>query len=412
MNDPIALSSPTLSPVSASESGAQKSRWPLYVLGGAALLATVSLGAAMGAYGSWQSSGRIAPRVRVAGVEIGGLTKAEARKQVAAHFGAMPLKLTLGSRQFETNVRELGGAPSLDFAVAKAAKIGRDGSALANFTRVYSPGAADERLMLPVKWNKAALVNRLRAWDKGYAQKPVDARLEVDVSGARTVPERLGRRLNIGASAQAVQSRYFVGTRAIKLYSRPIAAKISAASLQGQDVLLASYPTRFNSGLIGRTANIRVACATIDGHVLMPGESFSFNSMTGERTWKKGYRMAHIFETKPGASEAEVVDGLAGGVCQVSSTLYNAVRRANQKIGERGLKIVERNSHSLPVSYVPSGLDATVAWPSKDFRFRNTLPHPVYLRTAIRRGKLTIGVWGRVPDGAAQFAALPEPLSE
>ena len=139
----------------------------------------------------------------------------------------------------------------------------------------------------------------------------------------------------------------------------------------------------------------------------MPGETFSFNKMTGERTWDKGYRMAHIFETKPGAKEAEVVDGLAGGVCQVSSTLFNAVRRANDEIGAKGLKIVERNSHSLPVTYVPSGLDATVAWPSKDFRFRNTLNHPVFLRTTIRRSKLTIGVWGRVPRGETQFAALP-----
>jgi vancomycin resistance protein YoaR len=92
----------------------------------------------------------------------------------------------------------------------------------------------------------------------------------------------------------------------------------------------------------------------MEGSVLMPGETFSFNAQTGKRTWEKGYRMAHIFETKPGAEKAEVVEGLGGGICQVSSTLYNAVREANKKAG-RGLKIVERQSHSLPVTYVPSG---------------------------------------------------------
>ena len=107
--------------------------------------------------------------------------------------------------------------------------------------------------------------------------------------------------------------------------------------------------------------------------------------------------MAHIFLRQPGAENSEVVDGLAGGVCQVSSTLFNAVRKTNLKADVNPIKIVERTSHSLPVTYVPRGLDATVAWPYKDFKFRNVTNHPVYVRTRLGRSKLSIAIWGRVP---------------
>src|SRR5690606_4254857 len=127
-----------------------------------------------------------------------------------------------------------------------------------------------------------------------------------------------------------------------------------------RDVELGRYTTSFNPGLRGRTTNVRLASEAINGKVLMPGERFSFNSITGERTIKKGYRIAHIFVRKPGQTESEIVDGVGGGICQVSSTLYNAVRKTNNKTDSK-LAIIERNNHSLPVNYVPSGLDATVA---------------------------------------------------
>jgi vancomycin resistance protein YoaR len=169
---------------------------------------------------------------------------------------------------------------------------------------------------------------------------------------------------------------------------RTTAPRLTAASLAGTDVKLGEYRTRFNAGEWGRTRNIYVAAGAIDGKVIMPGQTFSFNQSTGRRTWEKGYRMAHIFERKPGQLKAEVVDGLAGGVCQVSSTLYNAVRKSKDKVGP-GVRIVERNYHSLPVTYVPPGFDATVAWPNKDFRFRNTLPAPIYLRAEVVGSRLT-----------------------
>jgi vancomycin resistance protein YoaR len=360
------------------------------------MAAIVALGAAGGAYSRWAEGELIAPGVAIAGVPVGGLTRAQAEKALQKRFGRLFVSLETERRPFRVALKELGGAPSLGPTVRKAAQIGRDGDVFSNFLRVYGTKTSGQKFMLPVVWRKAALVAKLKTIDHLYKSPARDARLKIVGDDVRIVPDVAGRALNVGETALRIQKRYFIGAPRIEAATRTVAPKLTARDLEGQDVLLASYPTRFNGGLRGRTTNIRVACSVIDGRVLMPGETFSFNQMTGERTYDKGYRMAHIFERKPGQTESEVVDGLAGGVCQVSSTLYNAVRRANEDAA-RKLKIIERNSHSLPVTYVPSGLDATVAWPYKDFRFRNTLDHPVYLRTSVGRSRLVIGVWGRVP---------------
>ena len=161
--------------------------------------------------------------------------------------------------------------------------------------------------------------------------------------------------------------------------------------------MLGKYTTHFNPGEEGRTANVRLAAKAVDGQVLMPGDTFSLNKTTGERTPAKGYQVAKIFVKLPDEAKSQIVDGVGGGVCQVSSTLFNAVLRTNGK-GSGRLKVVERNHHSLPVTYVPPGMDATVAWPYKDFRFRNDYSFPIYVRTEINGSHLAISLWGRVPD--------------
>jgi vancomycin resistance protein YoaR len=274
---------------------------------------------------------------------------------------------------------------------------------------VFAVRREPKRLPLQVKWDKAQLRKSMWTVASQFNTPAKNATLFVDASGVQVIPETPGRAINVGETLKQLQQKYYAGLPAVEATIRRTPARITAASLAGTDVLLGEYVTRFNARLWGRTRNIEVASATVDGKVLMPGQEFSFNKTTGQRTWEKGYRMAHIFERKPGKEQAEVVDGLAGGVCQVSSTLYNAVRKSNQKASE-GFEIVERNHHSLPVDYVPYGLDATVAWPIKDFRFKNSLSHPVYLRSTVEGNRLRIGVWARVPDGqtAAVAATTPE----
>ena len=374
--------------------------WPRVLALGLAAALVAGGGTAYGLYGTWEKSDQIAPGVVVQGVPVGGLTRMHARAELQKRFGRLFLELQTPDRSFKVALKQLGGEPQINEAVNNAYWYGRSGNTVKNVWRAVSGEKIETRLTLPVKWDKTTM--RRTAWNlnHGFRTAPHDARLEVTNGIADVVPERTGRALNVGATLTDLQRKYYVGLPSLETTLRETRPRVLAADLQGQDVQIGEYKTSFDSDLWGRTRNIHVAAETIDGRVLMPGETFSFNQMTGERTWDKGYRMGHIFARKPGEEKSEVVDGLAGGVCQVSSTLYNAVRRTNNQI-DGGLQIVERNTHSLPVTYVPSGRDATVAWPDKDFRFKNALPHPVYLRAEVDGSRLKISVWGRVPQGSA-----------
>lgn len=382
--------------------------WPR-VLGWSALAILVTIaGAAYGAYATWARGDRIAPGVLVQGENISGLSAVDARRRLTRRFGRLFVEVKTPNRSYRLALRELGGQPQLDRAVKNAYWYGRSGNLnlLGNMKRVLMPGDQQRRLSLPVRWDKARMRRTMWTVAANYRRAPHNAALLVSDVGVQVQPEQLGRSINVGETLKQLQKKYYVGRPEVAAAVREERPRLTAVSLAGTDVELGRYPTSFDSDLEGRTRNIHVAAQAVDGKVLMPGQLFSFNQQTGERTWDKGYRMAHIFETKPGADKAEVVDGLAGGTCQVSSTLFNAVRRVNKKTDHR-LKIVERNTHSLPVTYVPSGLDATVAWPDKDFKFRNTFPHPVYLRTHVSGSRLTISIWGRVPQNVASVTVSP-----
>ena len=148
---------------------------------------------------------------------------------------------------------------------------------------------------------------------------------------------------------------------------------------------LASYSTSFSSSDSNRAANVILAARKINGVVLNPGERFSYNKIVGPRTVAAGFKIAHVYEGD------RVVDGVGGGICQVSSTLYNTVLLAD-------LKIVSRTNHSMPVAYVPMGRDATVSYGAIDFVFENNKKYPVKIVAKSANRNLTIEIYGVKQD--------------
>jgi len=145
--------------------------------------------------------------------------------------------------------------------------------------------------------------------------------------------------------------------------------------------VLSSYTSRYNEGNGNRSNNIKIATKKIDGFVISPGENFSFNNIIGPRTHDKGYKDAVIY------ANGRIAQGVGGGICQVSSTLYSAVLYTN-------FQIIERVSHYFPVSYVPLGQDATIAYGSIDFVFKNTYSVPIKIRASALNGQLCITILG------------------
>ncbi len=144
---------------------------------------------------------------------------------------------------------------------------------------------------------------------------------------------------------------------------------------------ISTYSTRYSVSDKDRTTNLRLAANKINGTVLMPGEIFSYNKVVGRRTIAAGYKEAKIYQ------DGQVIDGLGGGICQISSTLFNAVLYAN-------LEIVERRNHQFVPSYSPAGRDATVVYGSQDFKFKNTRNYPIKINCSVNNGIAKFDIYG------------------
>ncbi len=221
---------------------------------------------------------------------------------------------------------------------------------------------------------------KLQAWFEDV-KKQVDIPAK-DASGHRyggTIsPEQVGRSMDINEANKWLDDLETIINKPQEIHVNEIKPSVTEEDLQNvKGKLIGSYTTYFDAGNTNRTTNIKLASDRITNLILNPGETFSFNDVVGERTAAKGYKVAHVIV------RGEFSEGIGGGICQVSSTLYNSV-------DEAGLKIVRRYSHSAKVTYVPPGRDATVSWGGPDFRFKNSLHKPVLIRIIISGGSITI----------------------
>ena len=144
---------------------------------------------------------------------------------------------------------------------------------------------------------------------------------------------------------------------------------------------LATFTTRYNSGDADRTTNLNIACRKINGKVVLAGDTFSYNKALGARTASAGYKNAKVYEN------GEVVDGIGGGICQISSTLYNAVLEGN-------LEVLERRNHQFTTAYIPVGRDATVVYGATDFKFKNSRSYPIKIVSSVEGGIATVSIYG------------------
>ncbi len=215
--------------------------------------------------------------------------------------------------------------------------------------------------------------------EKRVNQPPLNAIL--DASGA-IVPERSGYKLDRAAWEKDFYRFMVEGAGPVLQAPRnTIYPRVDSELLVSlKEKMIGFYTTYYNSNNKSRSHNIDLAAQALNNRYVFPGESFSFNETLGERTASKGYKRAKIIV------RGEVAEGIGGGICQVSSTLFNAVDRA-------GMTIVRRYSHSRNVPYVPPGRDATVSWNGPDFVFSNPYDHPVLIRSFAGGGQTTVWIY-------------------
>lgn len=215
---------------------------------------------------------------------------------------------------------------------------------------------------------------------------PIEARW--DFVTKRLVPHRAGLTLDVDASLRALHQGLIEGRPSVALVVRENIpqARVDAEPLASwiPTERVAVFRTKYDARKVDRTHNLKLAAKALNGSVLMPGQTLSYNAVVGERTLERGYREAPVIV------HGEMLEGVGGGACQVSSTLYSAALFS-------GLDIVERASHTLPSTYVDKGFDAVVAWPHLDLKIRNSFSFPIALRAFVTDHQVVIELHGSQP---------------
>jgi len=244
----------------------------------------------------------------------------------------------------------------------------------------------------------AALQAKLpQLWKELYAQQPVPAQRTFGADDAiHYVPEHNALRIDAASLLKAIQEQLpafdgHVAAEHVLNMTLPLVAEkpaVTVATLQQQGIerKISEFTTTFPISGQGRVHNIRSTAASIQDLLLAPGEIFDYSKIIAQTEAQFGFQEAPVI------LNGKLVPGIGGGICQVSSTLYNAVLRT-------GLEIVERRNHSLPVSYVPLGQDATFSTGYINFKFRNTSGAYLLIRTVTTERNVTVKLFGRMPAG-------------
>ncbi|MBV7504744.1 VanW family protein [Bacillus sp. sid0103] len=210
----------------------------------------------------------------------------------------------------------------------------------------------------------------------GYDKRMVLDKLAEDGTIIKGTPQQILEEDELAEKIMLVSEKG--GNVELPLYMNASGYQAEEAS-ELDDVVVASYTTYFNSGTVGRTKNIELSAKAINNIILGTNDSFSYNTTVGPSDAEHGYQKA------PEINYGKLVEGYGGGICQTSSTMYNA-------IDQLAVQYIEKHHHSLTVGYVPKGRDATVSYGGKDFRFKNTTGVPLILKAIVNGGSLTVEV--------------------
>ena len=250
-------------------------------------------------------------------------------------------------------------------------------NSISNFSCIDTP------IELVVKEEQPAAIDIEKIHNEIY-KEPVDAYYTTNPFTVYPSENGLDFKISVEEAknliASEVKEEYTIPLKT--LYPSVTTSMIGTEAFPDQ---LASFSTNYNTRDTDRTTNLRLAANKVNGTVLMPGETFSYNKVVGQRTIAAGYKEAPIYVN------GQVVDGLGGGICQISSTLYNAVIYAN-------LDIVTRSNHQFVPSYVTASRDATVVYGATDFQFKNNRKYPIKIMCSVSGGVASVRIFGLKQD--------------
>jgi len=328
---------------------------------------------------------QISKNVYINNVNVSGLTKEEAIAKVNSNVKLQDLTLIYGKHKFSKDFNEIGFKYSVDKAVNEAFSVAKSINFFENISTLIKLNMGDRKdIKLSHEYDEKLLDKFIADISKKLNTNPKEATIFA-ANGKVTV--------TAGKDGKVVQKEKLINdiNEAINTAVTPFvevkisfitkSPKLKYSDLKQVNGLIASYQTRYSMADYGRSHNIENAAMILDKQVIMPGEEVSFLNRLGDISWYNGFSSANIIVNN------KYVKGMGGGVCQVSTTLYNALIQS-------GVEIKERKNHSLAVHYVPLGRDATVASGSVDLKYKNSYDFPIYIRNYASNGIMRSEIYG------------------
>lgn len=335
---------------------------------------------------TWEN--KIYPEINVYGINIGGLNRDQA---IALLEEKLPnvimdknLKVVVGDKSLELKYDTLNPSYNFEAIADNALAYGKDKGLFAKNSLVKGKNPIE--LNAEITYDEEALVAFEDRVLKEVGVEPKNATIDLSSGSISVVPEVLGKTVDkdelhnkLIESINGNSSHEAELTFDLKEQD----AKIKAEDLKNITGEISSYSNNYINTADGRVKNMQIAAGIINGTIVMPGEEFSYNDLIGDTTPDKGYEKANTYVGN------KIVPDYGGGICQVSTTLYRTVMRAN-------IRSTERMNHSLTVSYSEPGLDATVAYPYIDYKFVNTYDFPIYIQGYASDGVVNFAIYGNV----------------
>ncbi|GAA0724513.1 VanW family protein [Clostridium malenominatum] len=345
---------------------------------------------------------KIYPNTFINDIDVSGKTKEEAHNIVTKALNDLKEKkifIKASDKTYNFSLSNIKMNDSLDNILDKAFSQGKNLNFYSKYKLIKSSERKDYNTLLNYKEDITKIVNKI---EKEVNKDPKNASIKSinngkpiiikDVAGEKLDKEDLVNKINLslkdGEDSKEIIAKF-----------QKTESKITEKKLMEVNSIISSYSTSLGNSPIGRVRNIQLATSFINGTLLMPGEDFSFNKKVGKTSAQRGFQEAPIILNN------RLEKGIGGGICQVSTTLYNAITTSN-------IKPVERVNHSIPPAYIEPGFDATVSEDSIDYKFKNTLSYPLYIEGFVKNGSIYFNIYSNSSLNKIKYKLVNEVYDE
>lgn len=339
--------------------------------------------------------------VRVEDVDVSNLSKEEALKEVSKiteeKINNKNINFYYGDRNLPIPLKDFGYSLNLEDAVDKAYKLGRSKGLVNNYLDIISSLIFKKNIIADSSFDNAKKDAVLTNMARQIHKKPLDAHPIFNEDGTITIAKsEKGRYLDLNEAKKLLNADILYEEK-IELPVYDTDPKVHSDYYQGIDKVLGDFSTDYSTSINNRKENIKIASEKFNNMKLNPGDEISFNDIVGEISEATGFKSATVI------IGGEYETGIGGGICQVSTTLYNSLILSD-------LEIVERHNHSRPINYVDLGTDAAVARGYKDLKFKNNTNNPIIILAEADGQKLDFKVLGNSADRDYQVKIIPQRL--